>query len=149
MPVTVADIVRAVEQAYPPVLAESWDTGIGLTCGGLDDEVSGVLLAVDLDAAVVEQARSIDAQLVVTHHPLLFRTCSQSWLDAGGVNGDGRPRERPAGVPDGEQFLELVTWLEMGLSRLEIEAIRSGQALATENKRETAEWEDKKRKLGL
>ena len=35
------------------------------------------------------------------------------------------------------------------LSRLEIEALRSGQPLDTENKRELAEWEEKKRQLGL
>src|SRR5687768_630947 len=37
----------------------------------------------------------------------------------------------------------------MHLTRLEIEAIRTGQPLATANKRETAEWEDKRKKLGL
>jgi thymidylate synthase (FAD) len=37
----------------------------------------------------------------------------------------------------------------MHLSRLEIEAIRGGKALSSENKRETAEWEEKKKKLGL
>ena len=36
----------------------------------------------------------------------------------------------------------------MHLTRLEIEAIRSGNPLGTENKRETAEWEEKKIKLG-
>jgi thymidylate synthase (FAD) len=35
------------------------------------------------------------------------------------------------------------------LSRLEIEAIRTGQPLATDNKRESAEWEAKKQRLGL
>jgi thymidylate synthase (FAD) len=35
----------------------------------------------------------------------------------------------------------------MRLTRLEIDALRTGQPLATENKRETAEWEEKKRKL--
>jgi len=35
------------------------------------------------------------------------------------------------------------------LTRLEVEAIRSGQVLATENKRESAEWEGKKKRLGL
>src|SRR5688500_2007548 len=35
------------------------------------------------------------------------------------------------------------------LTRLEVEAIRSGQPLATENKRETAEWEEKRKRLGL
>jgi thymidylate synthase (FAD) len=37
----------------------------------------------------------------------------------------------------------------MHLTRLEIEAIRSGQPLGTQNKRETAEWEEKKKKLGM
>ena len=37
----------------------------------------------------------------------------------------------------------------MTLSGLEIEALRSGQPLATENKRELAEWEDKRKRLGL
>jgi thymidylate synthase (FAD) len=37
----------------------------------------------------------------------------------------------------------------MQLTRLEVEAIRSGQPLATENKREQAEWEEKKARLGL
>jgi thymidylate synthase (FAD) len=37
----------------------------------------------------------------------------------------------------------------MHLTKLEIEAIKSGKPLATENKRETAEWEEKKKKLGL
>jgi thymidylate synthase (FAD) len=35
------------------------------------------------------------------------------------------------------------------LSRLEVEAIKSGQGLKTENKRENAEWEEKKKGLGL
>jgi thymidylate synthase (FAD) len=35
----------------------------------------------------------------------------------------------------------------MHLTRLEIEALRTGKPLATENKRETAEWEAKKAKL--
>lgn len=37
----------------------------------------------------------------------------------------------------------------MHLTRLEIEAIRNGAPLATENKRENAEWEEKRTKLGL
>ena len=35
------------------------------------------------------------------------------------------------------------------LTRLEVEAIKSGKALGTENKRENAEWEEKRKKLGL
>jgi thymidylate synthase (FAD) len=35
------------------------------------------------------------------------------------------------------------------LSRLEIDALRSGKPLDTTNKREAAEWEEKKKKMGL
>lgn len=57
--------------------------------------------------------------------PLLFRTCAQAWVDSG-----GKP---PADLPAGEQFPELIRWLELGLNRLEIEAIKTrgiGQLLA-------------------
>ena len=37
----------------------------------------------------------------------------------------------------------------MHLTRLEIDALKSGQPLASENKRENAEWEEKKKKLGM
>jgi thymidylate synthase (FAD) len=37
----------------------------------------------------------------------------------------------------------------MHLTRLEIEAMRTGKPLGTENKRENAEWEEKKKKLGV
>ena len=47
-----------------------------------------------------------------------------------------------------EAFLDY-NFEAMHLTRLEVEAIRSGQPLATENKRENAEWEEKRRKLGL
>ena len=47
-----------------------------------------------------------------------------------------------------EAFMDY-TFHAMRLSRLEIEAIRTGQPLATDNKRELVEWEDKKRRLGF
>ena len=54
-------------------------------------------------------------------NPLLFRTCAQHWVDNPwlGVNG-----EQPPAV-EGEQFLELMRWLEMGITRLEVEAIKA------------------------
>jgi hypothetical protein len=51
--------------------------------------------------------------------PKLFRTCAQLWVDrAAGSNGT-------PDAPAGEQFPALVEWLEHGLTRLEIEAIKS------------------------
>lgn len=69
---TVADVMGWMDDAYPPRLAESWDR-VGLACGDPAAEVDTILFAVDLTDEVVEQARSLGAQLVITHHPLLLR----------------------------------------------------------------------------
>jgi hypothetical protein len=47
-----------------------------------------------------------------------------------------------------EAFLDY-DFESMHLSRLEIQALKTGQKLASENKRENAEWEEKKKILGL
>jgi hypothetical protein len=52
-------------------------------------------------------------------HPLLFRTCAQLWIERAAGNG------QPPALPQGEQFQDLVRWLEEGLTRLEIEAIKA------------------------
>lgn len=52
-------------------------------------------------------------------NPLVFRTCAQHWVDHPFTgNGDAPPVE-------GEQFAELMRWLELGLTRVEIEAIKA------------------------
>ena len=73
MTARLADVIAALDAAYPRSLAESWDTGIGLTCGDPGQEVRHVLLAVDVDPVTVGEAVDIGAQLLVTHPPLLFR----------------------------------------------------------------------------
>jgi dinuclear metal center YbgI/SA1388 family protein len=72
MPVTLQDVVTALDDAYPRSLAEDWDA-VGLVCGDLDAEVSSVLLTVDVTAAVVQEALDAGADLVVAHHPLFLR----------------------------------------------------------------------------
>lgn len=49
--------------------------------------------------------------------PMLFRTCAQHWVDHAG-------QDVPQPV-EGEQFRDLVRWLELGIDRLEIEAIKA------------------------
>ncbi|MGH3785399.1 MAG: Nif3-like dinuclear metal center hexameric protein [Pseudonocardiaceae bacterium] len=72
MTATVRDVVAALEAAYPPALAESWDA-VGLICGDPAEPVRRVLVAVDPVAEIVAEALERDAQLLVTHHPLLLR----------------------------------------------------------------------------
>lgn len=69
---TVGQVIGILEQAYPPHLAASWDAGIGLACGDPDAPVTRVLFAVDAVESVVDEAVATGAQLIVTHHPLLF-----------------------------------------------------------------------------
>ncbi|MGW4352925.1 Nif3-like dinuclear metal center hexameric protein [Nocardia sp. NPDC004582] len=70
--VRLADLIAALDTAYPPRLAESWDS-VGLVCGDPRDSVSRVLFAVDATAAVVDEAIEWGAQALVVHHPLLLR----------------------------------------------------------------------------
>ncbi len=66
-------------------------------------------------------------------NPLLFRTTAQAWLDSATKSGTWPP-PKPLDLPEGEQFALLRNWLELGLTRLEIEAVKArgvGQLLAT------------------
>ncbi|MBM4640011.1 Nif3-like dinuclear metal center hexameric protein [Rhodococcus hoagii] len=69
---TLADVIGALETAYPPALAESWDS-VGLVAGDPADEVRKVVVAVDATAAVVDEALASGSQLLLVHHPLLLR----------------------------------------------------------------------------
>lgn len=70
--VHVKDVVHALETAYPPQLAESWDQ-VGLICGDPSAEVRKVAFALDCTQEVAEAAVAKGAQLLVVHHPLLLR----------------------------------------------------------------------------
>ncbi|OAA16039.1 Putative GTP cyclohydrolase 1 type 2 [Corynebacterium afermentans subsp. afermentans] len=70
--VTVQTVVDALEAAYPPALAESWDQ-VGLICGDPDAKVTKVAFALDCTQKVAERAVAAGAQLLVVHHPLLLR----------------------------------------------------------------------------
>jgi dinuclear metal center YbgI/SA1388 family protein len=68
--VRLAEIIDVLDDAYPPGLAESWDS-VGLVCGDPDEAVSSVTVAVDATADVVDQVP--DGGLLLAHHPLLLR----------------------------------------------------------------------------
>lgn len=67
-----SDVVAVLDDLYPRSWAEEWDA-VGLVCGDPDARVRRVLFAVDPVAAVVDEALSWEADLLVTHHPLLLR----------------------------------------------------------------------------
>lgn len=74
--VSAGDIRRALEQLAPPSLAESWDN-VGWQVGNDNLAVRGVVLTVDVDDAVIEEAIAVGANLIVAHHPMIFRALKQ------------------------------------------------------------------------
>lgn len=69
---TVKEVIHALNTFAPPQLAESWDH-VGLMVGSEKAEVKRVLCALDLNLEVIDEAIRIGAQMIVTHHPLLFK----------------------------------------------------------------------------
>jgi dinuclear metal center YbgI/SA1388 family protein len=70
MTARLADVIGVLDDAYPPGLAQSWDS-VGLVCGDPEDALSSVTIAVDATAAVVDEVP--DGGLLLAHHPLLLR----------------------------------------------------------------------------
>ena len=69
---TVEQLYELLAQIAPPELAEAWDN-IGILAGRPDQRVERALFALDLTPAVIDEAVAVGAQLIVTHHPILFR----------------------------------------------------------------------------
>ena len=68
---TVADILKFIETIAPHSMKESWDN-VGLNCGHRDREVTKILVALDPFAHVCREAKEFGAELLVTHHALLW-----------------------------------------------------------------------------
>lgn len=60
-----------LEIKYPPAAAEEWDN-VGLLVGDDTQEISHVFLALDLTEEVLSQALEAGADMIVTHHPMIF-----------------------------------------------------------------------------
>ena len=69
---TVKDILQFVERFAPAYMKENWDN-VGLLCGDPNQEVTKVLVALDPFEGVCREAESVGAELIVTHHPLIFQ----------------------------------------------------------------------------
>ena len=68
----VGDIIGAIEAFAPLGIQEHWDNS-GLVIGSPEDEVHGVLVGFDCTPELIDEAAACGADLVVTHHPLIFR----------------------------------------------------------------------------
>ena len=69
---TVADILTFIESIAPPYMKESWDN-VGLNCGRKNREVTKLLVALDPFEEACLEAKDFGAELLVTHHALLWK----------------------------------------------------------------------------
>ena len=67
-----SQLLNTFEELWPISTSEEWDR-VGLMLGHPTNEVSKVLLSVDVTAEVVDEAIESGAQLLLTHHPMLLR----------------------------------------------------------------------------
>ncbi|MBE7001683.1 MAG: Nif3-like dinuclear metal center hexameric protein [Ruminococcaceae bacterium] len=72
---TASDILHFIESIAPTDLKLEWDN-VGLLCGRGDKEVRTVLVALDPFTHVAHEAAEVGADLLVTHHPLIFHPLS-------------------------------------------------------------------------
>jgi len=70
--ITFGEVMAGLSRVVPPSLAEEWDNS-GPQTGSLGKKIRSVLVSIDLDAAVLKEAVRLKADLVVTHHPLIFK----------------------------------------------------------------------------
>lgn len=78
---TVTHIYDAIDRLAPFWLTMDFDN-TGILVGDRNREVSCALLALDCTPAVVEQARQLGAQLIITHHPVIFHPLKRVNEDA-------------------------------------------------------------------
>ena len=69
---TVADILKFIETVAPAYMKEDWDN-VGLNCGRRNAPVTRILVALDPFAHVCQEAPEIGADLLVTHHALIWK----------------------------------------------------------------------------
>ena len=69
--ITVQHVMSIMERLAPRRLAEDWDNP-GLLVGSPEQEVTGIITCLDVSDTVLQQALAHGANLIISHHPLIF-----------------------------------------------------------------------------
>lgn len=75
MSASLKKVIDIIDGIAPFSLAEKWDN-IGLQIGSPDMGISKILVALDPTMETLKMAMSVNAQMIITHHPLLFHSIS-------------------------------------------------------------------------
>ncbi|MDG1279090.1 MAG: Nif3-like dinuclear metal center hexameric protein [Algoriphagus sp.] len=68
----ISQVISYLESIAPPAYQESYDNATLIT-GDRNWEVNGILCALDCTEAVVEEAIALGANMIVAHHPIVFK----------------------------------------------------------------------------
>ena len=74
---TVKELYDRYALVYPKELSCSWDNDGLMVCPDLNQKVTGVLTTLDVTDAVVDHAIAIGANVIVSHHPLIFHAIKE------------------------------------------------------------------------
>lgn len=77
----VQKIIEIMEKLAPPALAEEWDN-VGLLIGSPMDTVWRLMVALDITSPVVEEAIEKNIDIIITHHPVIFKPLSNIKKDS-------------------------------------------------------------------
>jgi len=69
------DVIKYLETKFPKTLAYDWDNP-GLQVGSLNKKCQTVLVTLDVTKEVVKEAIALKADLIISHHPLIFKPLS-------------------------------------------------------------------------
>ena len=81
--VTLQELLAFFESVAPAGLAEDYDN-VGLLVEGTTDKIDTIVIALDADEETVSLAEQADAQLILTHHPVMFRPVNRLTEQEGG-----------------------------------------------------------------
>lgn len=68
----ISEIMAQMEALAPQNLSLDWDN-TGLLIGDMNGQVNNILLALDINEEVIDEAISQNAELIITHHPIIYK----------------------------------------------------------------------------
>lgn len=68
----IRELIEKLEDKYPLDLQEEWDNS-GLQIGNPNNDLNNVMISLDLEEEAIDEAIKNDCNLIVTHHPYIFR----------------------------------------------------------------------------
>lgn len=68
---TINELIKIIENNFPPSLQENYDNS-GFILGDKNTEISAVLITIDINEKVVEEAMEKKCNLIISHHPIIF-----------------------------------------------------------------------------